>query len=162
MKRKALTLLVAVLLSITLAQEVKPMIVAVQDEVTQETLAIFNAYVQDHSASGYAANAVFHDMTLPEPFVGREAIADMLTAIYEVGFPGAEAEVKRITAAGNIVVLEFTFHGTNTGEFAGNAPTGKTISVPMIAVYNIRDGAIQEAWLYYDAAGYARQIGWVP
>lgn len=46
------------------------------------------------------------------------------------------------------------------GELFGNDPTGRAISIPMLAVYQFEDDLIQEAWLYYDGASYARQIGW--
>lgn len=139
-----------------------PDVAAAPDDATQATLAVVGAFAQDHDASRFAPDAVFHDATLPEPITGRDAIAAMFDAIYAVGFPDANPTVERITASGDRAVIEFRFEGTNTGPLFGHEPTGRAVSVPMAAVYQVEDGAIREGWLYYDAASYAAQIGWTP
>ena len=76
-------------LSVVLAQEVD-VLVAAQDDLSQANLAVLLAYAETHDPLHYAEDAVFYDMTLPEPIVGREAIGAMFASIYVEGFPDAD------------------------------------------------------------------------
>ena len=49
--------------------------------------------------------------------------------------------------------------GTNTGEFLGGAPTGKTFRVPVVAVFSFDGDRITNERVYLDAASLLRQIG---
>ncbi|MCC7357834.1 MAG: ester cyclase [Anaerolineales bacterium] len=115
-----------------------------------------------HAAEAfYAENATFHDMSQPAPLQGRTAIGGLLRAFCGEWFTEARAEPRSLVAAESAVVAEFVFHGKNTGSLNGAPPTGKIVAVPMMAVYEIAEGRIQHARLYYDATTMARQLGWV-
>ena len=145
--------------AVVLAQEVD-VLVAAQDDLSQANLAVLLAYAETHDPLHYAEDAVFHDMTLPEPIVGREAIGAMFASIYVEGFPDADPQTTSLTAIGNRVIMEFVFRGTNTGPLFGREATGRFVEIPMMIVYDIDDGLIHEARLYYDGASYARALGW--
>ena len=115
-----------------------------------------------HTPALVDEDAVLIDHSQPEPITGPDAIGAMLYEMYHVAFPGAEATVTRISAAENAVTLEFTFSGRNDGPFMGAPATGRKVSVPMCAVYDVNDGKIAQIDLYYDSATLTRQLGLVP
>ncbi|MBL7183610.1 MAG: nuclear transport factor 2 family protein [Anaerolineae bacterium] len=118
---------------------------------TQDNISVVEAYLAGRGPELIAEDATFHDYTLPEPIRGTEEIAKMFHAVYNVAFPGAEAEFHNIVANDNCVVLEFTFRGVNTGSLMGKPPTGRRVEVPMCVVYDVEDGVIRRARLYYDS-----------
>ena len=52
-----------------------------------------------------------------------------------------------------------TSRGTQTGEFLGRAPTGRSVSVQQIHIFRIEDGLIAEHWACRDDVGMLRQLG---
>jgi len=129
---------------------------------TQENVRLIQSFFASHDAAAfYAENATFHDVSQPAPLQGRAAIGGLMRAFYGEWFTEARAEPRSLVANENAVVAEFVFHGNNTGSFNGAPPTGKTVAVPMIAVYEIANGKIQNTRLYYDSTTMARQLGWV-
>ena len=57
------------------------------------------------------------------------------------------------------VVSEFDLLGTNTGEFMGTPPTGRSFRVPVIAVFTFEGDRITNERVYLDSASLLRQIG---
>jgi predicted ester cyclase len=49
--------------------------------------------------------------------------------------------------------------GTHVGEFLGLAPTKKAFHVPMVFVYELKDGKIVHERRIYDFTGLLMQIG---
>jgi steroid delta-isomerase-like uncharacterized protein len=117
----------------------------------QKNIETVLTYLAGQGPHLMAEEAVFYDYALPEPIRGAEAIGQMLHDHYNVSFPGAEAQVRRITASESSVVMEFTFRGVNTGPYQGRPPTGREVAVPMCVVYDLEDGKIVEGRLYYDS-----------
>lgn len=135
-------------------------VVAQQEEVTAETLRIFEAYAEAHDASYYAEDATFTDMTnADEPIVGREAIAAMLAMFYGNAFGDGTYTVENTLVEGHRVIREFTFYGTHTGPLGDIPATNRSVEIPMVGIYHIEDGQIQWARLYYDSASFMRQLG---
>jgi len=56
-------------------------------------------------------------------------------------------------------VSEFDLLGTNTGEFMGSAPTGRSFRVPVIAVFTFHGDRITNERVYLDLASLLRQVG---
>lgn len=65
-------------------------------------------------------------------------------------------------AAGDKVVLPWTFQGKHTGAGAGVPPTGKQIIATGINIFRISDGKITELWVESDDLGELRQLGVFP
>ena len=124
---------------------------------------VIEAYAHSHDARHFTEDAVFMQMALPQPFTGREAIAGMLRLFYEDAFSDAKGELRNVAADSErgLGFVEFTFRGRHTGALAGIAPTGRDVEVPMLGVYEIANGQIQRARLYYDMATLQRQLGQV-
>lgn len=65
-------------------------------------------------------------------------------------------------AAGDKVVIRWTFRGQHTGAGAGVAPTGKEIVATGINIFRIAGGKIAELWVESDDLGEMRQLGVLP
>jgi len=77
-----------------------------------------------------------------------------------VAFPDQRHEnVRMHVADDDTVIAEFDLLGTNTGEFYGQPPTGKSFRVPVIAVFLFDGERIVNERVYLDGASLIRQIG---
>jgi steroid delta-isomerase-like uncharacterized protein len=90
---------------------------------------------------------------------GRSAVVGYHTR-QRTAFPDQHHEhVRTHVADDDTIVTEFDLVGTNTGEFMGLEPTGKTFRVAVIAVFTFEDDRITNERVYLDAASLVRQIG---
>jgi steroid delta-isomerase-like uncharacterized protein len=77
-----------------------------------------------------------------------------------IAFPDQRHDdVRMHVADDDTVVAEFDLLGTNTGEFLGLAPTGRTFRVPVIAVFFFEGDRITNERVYLDLASLLTQIG---
>ena len=82
------------------------------------------------------------------------------TAFVEMDF-----EVTRTIAAESVVVTQWTFTGTHAGILGvpvfdpPQEPTGKTITIRGISVYDIHEGLIQKETMYIDLATLWVELG---
>ena len=74
-------------------------------------------------------------------------------------FPDLQVSVARWIIDGDVVVTEELMEGTHRGEFAGLAPTGRRVRLPLCHVHRVVDGRIVERIAYHDTAGILRQLG---
>ena len=75
-------------------------------------------------------------------------------------FPDQRHENVRFhVARDDTVITEFDLLGTNTGEFYGQPPTGKSFRVAVIAVFFFDGDRIVNERVYLDGASLIRQIG---
>ncbi len=74
---------------------------------------------------------------------GIEASRQFFTTLFNA-FSDFQGTLEDIIAEGDKVVVRFTFHGTQTGEFMGAPPTGKQVAYGIIAIYRIADGKMAE------------------
>jgi len=92
---------------------------------------------------------------------GRALDLDALQRLMESSlrsFPDLVVRVVRWIVEGDVVVTEEVLEGTHQGEFAGVAPTGKHVRLPMVHVARVVDGKIVERTSYQDTAGIMRQL----
>ena len=131
--------------------------------MAEDVRSVIEAYAHSHDAQHFAEDAVFTQMALPQPFTGREAIAGMLRLFYEDAFSDAKGELRHVAADNErgLGFVEFMFKGRHTGALAGIPPTGRDVEIPMLGVYEIANGKIRRARLYYDMATLSRQLGQV-
>lgn len=75
-------------------------------------------------------------------------------------FPDQRHEHVRLHVADDdTIVAEFDLLGTNTGEFLGLPPTGRSFRVAVIAVFSFDGELITNERVYLDGASLLRQIG---
>jgi predicted ester cyclase len=117
----------------------------------QTTIQIVRDYLAGRGPELMAEDATFHDFARDMVIRGREAIEAMFHHYYEEAFSGASAEYRNWVGNDDCVVLEFTFRGVNTGSLWGRPPEGKSVEVPMCAIYDVQEGTIRRGRLYYDS-----------
>ena len=98
-------------------------------------------------------------------FRGRAAVAEFFGGWIE-GFPDAHVEVTRVHEAGDVIVEEGIFTGTQNGVFrtpAGDVPpTGRSVRGAYIQVITFLDGRCIAANLMFDRLQLLEQLGLVP
>jgi predicted ester cyclase len=57
-------------------------------------------------------------------------------------FPDIHRELFRMYSVGDMVIVELSINGTNTGPFGGGAATGKKMKAPCCDVFKLKDGKI--------------------
>lgn len=108
-----------------------------------------------------AEDFVAHD----PPMVGMSGDAAGFVDAAETlraAFPDWHSDLHLLVAEGDYVVERFTASGTHRGEFMGAAPTNRTVSMPGINIFRLRDGKIVERWGNLDVLGFLTQLGLVP
>jgi steroid delta-isomerase-like uncharacterized protein len=82
------------------------------------------------------------------------------------GFPDGKATIDRTIESGDTVVVEFTGTGTQTGTLrapGGDVPaTGRSVTLNLCDVHDIRGDKIQSMRTYFDAASLLQQLGVTP
>ena len=73
-------------------------------------------------------------------------------------FPDMRITVERWVEDGDTVVTEEVMEGTHKGLFAGLAPSGRQVRLPMTHITRVVDGRIVERVAYHDTAGILRQL----
>ncbi|HET6825236.1 MAG TPA: nuclear transport factor 2 family protein [Amnibacterium sp.] len=85
---------------------------------------------------------------VPGPVRGAGAVARAVLHHYAVEFD-ARAEVVRIVADPRGAGTELLFVGTHVGDYAGIAPTGREVRVPLSMFFDVEDGRITAIRIYY-------------
>ena len=129
-------------------------------ETFRTNMAAFNAHDVKTLARMNAPDAVFHDYTQAKDMDGAGNAA-VLAQLFK-GFPDAKLEAATSWGAGDYVVTEGTFSGTNKAAvpLMGIAKaTGKSAAVRFIEVTKVENGKIKEDWLVFDSMAFATQLG---
>jgi predicted ester cyclase len=77
---------------------------------------------------------------------------------FRVSFPDLHGTVEQVFAFGDWVAARLTWTGTNTGEFMGQPPTGKTMSITEIEIVRCQDGRIVDLRQVADLASLTAQL----
>ena len=77
-------------------------------------------------------------------------------------FPDGKGDIQKITATGDIAIVEFIGRGTHTGDLMGIAPTGRQMTIPVCEVYELRDGKIYAERQYMDMLHMMQHLGVAP
>jgi steroid delta-isomerase-like uncharacterized protein len=89
---------------------------------------------------------------------GTEVIKQAVAGFHR-GAPDLQVDIEDIFATGDKVVVRYTGQGTQTGEYYGIPPTGKSITVRGITIFQMSAGKIKTEWTEYDRLGIMRQLG---
>jgi steroid delta-isomerase-like uncharacterized protein len=94
---------------------------------------------------------------------GRDAIVGVFEELF-AAFPDVRIEVEDVVVEGRRVVVRWTARGTFDGTpFQGVDPTGRHVELRGIDFILMDEhGLVAENTIYYDGAGFARQIGMLP
>ena len=88
---------------------------------------------------------------------GATAYRDDVAALL-AGFSDLRHDIRLLVAERNLVAAHQIWTGIHDGEFAGLAPTGRSVSFTSTAVLRIDGERIAEAWDQVDLTGLMTQI----
>jgi predicted ester cyclase len=129
-----------------------PMSIEATRDVMQRYLA------GDHGdLSMLSPDVVFRVMATGEEHRGPDGVQAMLDFFYHRAFD-ATANTRHFVVGEGVAVLEADFVGRHIGEFAGVAPTDKTVTVPLAVVYDVADDVIVEGRIYFEVPAFLAQI----
>jgi steroid delta-isomerase-like uncharacterized protein len=116
-----------------------------------------------HDPSGfdryYAEDVVYHGND--GEIRGRDQVKAYLLT-FMTALPDIKLTVEEIFGEGDRVFSRARLQGTNTGEFNGMPPTGKSVDISWIMnVCRVRNGKIVEEWEILDQLELVRQLGLV-
>jgi predicted ester cyclase len=94
----------------------------------------------------------------PHGTQGRAALKGTIRWIHS-GLDDVAYEVKDAFQSEDKVVIRCTVRGTNTREWMGHEPTGKSFEVDHIHIYRLEGDRIAEHWGVRDDLGTLRQLG---
>jgi steroid delta-isomerase-like uncharacterized protein len=79
------------------------------------------------------------------------------------GFPDGRVQIEEVIASGDRVVVEYTGRGTHAGDLrspGGTIPaTGRSVTHHACDVYEMQNGRIRSARVYFDTASLMTQLG---
>lgn len=124
----------------------------------EQTRALVEPYLRSHDANLLAPDVVFTDLSSGQRYEGREAVGGMLHYIYHVAFDAHPEGLVVVVGEGR-AFAEATFVGRHTGPFAGFAPTGRHVRVPMCVSYDVGPEGITAGRVYMLASVMMEQLG---
>ena len=114
--------------------------------MSKENKALFERVIEEVFNKGNLAVAdeiIAPDFIDNDPNPGQEpglAGFKAMVGVFRTAFPDIHVTIEDLIAEGDKVVGRFTTHGTQQGEFAGIAPTGKQVTVKEIHIVRIVNG----------------------
>ena len=135
---------------------------------TEQNKAVVRQLIEEVMNRG---NISLVDEIMPPDFVDHEGAPGLpptregfkqSVPMLRSGIPDFNATIDDVVAEGDRVVIRMTWRGTQTGEFMGMPPTGKSISVGVIDIFRIAGGKIVEHWGLADMMGMMQQLGAMP
>jgi steroid delta-isomerase-like uncharacterized protein len=137
----------------------------ISDELRQRRLAVIKEHFDtevsqdfDLTLDTFNGHPHYEIMATGEVYDGDTEVMGYYTTT-RTAFPDQRHDNIRIHVADDAVITEFDLLGTNIGEFYGLPPTGKSFSVPVIAVFFFEGDRIVNERIYFDAASLVTQIG---
>ncbi|MCP9270753.1 nuclear transport factor 2 family protein [Mycolicibacterium arenosum] len=112
------------------------------DTVVTEFCALWVRPDPDQLAGWFTEDAVYHNIPMP-PAEGREAITEFIAGFF-AAVDGIDFQVHRQVADGNVVMNE----RTDVMRFKD----GRELALPVMGVFEVRDGKIAVWRDYFDMA----------
>lgn len=110
-----------------------------------------------------ADDSIWLDQTMPKDVKGKKAVVAMHKELWKA-FSDGKVEPTNVWAAGDYVVVEATFSGTNSAASkALGIPkkTGKPVTLRHLHVAKMAGGKIAEYWVFFNGHAMATQLGMV-
>jgi steroid delta-isomerase-like uncharacterized protein len=123
--------------------------------------AAWNANDPMAAAAFLADDVTYFDAAVGSPIVGRDAARTEVIEGFLHAAPDASWDLRgEAFSDGDLVAFEWTFGGTNTGDWHDGTPaTGKAFSFIGATVMRTSGGLITNQSDYYDALGFYKQLG---
>lgn len=98
---------------------------------------------------------------IPLASTGAQAMKDVFQMLHRA-FPDIQVTIEDLIAEGDKIVSRNSVTGTNSGEYMGRPPTGKTVTYNEIFIFRFEDGRVAETWGVVDVLSQMRQLGMIP
>ena len=120
----------------------------------------FNKYEFDKMDEYIDVNYIEHT---PDPGQkqGLEGLKEAFTNMKK-GYPDYKLTVNDIIVNGDKASVLVTFTGTNSGEFMGMKPTGKSVNVQGIDYLYFKNSKATDHWGFIDVNKLMQQLGMMP
>jgi predicted ester cyclase len=89
---------------------------------------------------------------------GREGLA-ALVSTWQIAFPDMRETCEDLIAEGDKVIGRFTLRRTQSGEFMGVPPTGRSVTMSGIDIVRVAGGKIVEFWYGEHLLELTQQLG---
>lgn len=106
----------------------------------------------------YAADAIQYEPFIRDPIAGQSQLRDYFEGSFKY-FPDESIEIQQLISDGPWVVGKWRCRGTHSGDFLNMPATQREFDVPEATIYEIRQGLIQNLWVFVDSGTIARQFG---
>jgi len=93
-----------------------------------------------------------------QEFDSEEQVREYYAAS-RAAFPDQRNEIHTLRHTDDAVIVEFDLLGTQLGDFAGFAPTGRTFRCRMAAIFEFHGDRIACERIYFDSGTILRQLG---
>ena len=127
-------------------------------QIAEKQIAALNARDLDQYLSRIDPSYVGESETSPGPIRGPEGARQAISMLF-AAFPDLRIEADQILASGDHVVARLRLSGTHKGNFAGIAPTNKSVSWQGCNVVEMRNGKAIRSRVYADNASLFQQLG---
>jgi len=126
----------------------------------------FNQRDLDRAVSVVADECEYTELGLGQTYRGPDGLRANLAG-WIAAFPDAQIEITNAVVQGDMVTIEYTGRGTNTGPFVGpdgapTGPTGRRAETKLCDVLHFRGGKLVRGRSYLDGATIWRQLGLMP
>jgi predicted ester cyclase len=148
----------------------KPVVLATNSEVEKTNLALapkgveaFNKHDVNAVLGFFADDIVMSQLSAPADTTGKVSVKKNYTELFK-GFSDVKLEVGRTWAAGDYVVSEGTFSGTNGGDMPSwkIKKTGKKVSSRYLELVKVQGGKAKNVWIFDNGMAFAAQLGLLP
>jgi steroid delta-isomerase-like uncharacterized protein len=119
---------------------------------------MWNASNGDFAYEVFAADYIRHDLRPTQAPPGPEG-QKQIAAAFQSAFPDLRFTVDLLFGEGDYVAARWTASGTHTGAWAGQEPTGKSMTFSGVNLFRFRDGKVAEIWNHRDDLGLMQQLG---
>jgi len=127
-------------------------------QTTRQAIAYINSREIDQYMQLIDESYVGEAELAPGPIRGPEGVRQQMNTMFGA-FPDMRIEIVQIIASGDNVVTRAQLTGTHQGNYAGIAPTNKTVSWGGCNVTEFRNGKVIRSRIYADNASVFQQIG---
>jgi predicted ester cyclase len=121
----------------------------------------FNAHKPADWLAQTTDDVVESDQSDDKDVVGKKAVEQDIK-MFLTGFSDAKLAVDGTWAAGDYVVTNGTFEGTNDHDMGKMKKTGKKVSIHYAEVLKLKDGKVTNVWRFRNGMEAARQLGMMP
>jgi len=127
-------------------------------ETVKKSNDAFNSKKAADAMAFYADDAVESDQATGTDAKGKKEIEKGL-AMFWKAFPDVKVDAANMWAAGDYVVVEGSFSGTNDGPMGKMPKTGKKVTGHYAEIIKLKDGKITEMWRFRNGLAMAAQLG---